>query len=157
MWLDTGLFSVILFSAIDHEFMGEERGGFIRRPVISATTLPLLTHEESIEMLNNCITATYVDREGELVDRADVIDRLAYISGGHPESIVTLSNKCNEGQRLFWMTYENEGTKTVKEIVKEAGLLQSFWRYSGSANFQGVLDLVLLGGTVRRETRQSGD
>ena len=94
-WIDDGICNVILFSSLDASFITSEATAS-GRAVTAVTTLPLLEHLHSIEILKENIKVNFVDDGGGLIDNGVVFNQLAMISGGHPRSLEYIIDECNK-------------------------------------------------------------
>mmetsp|Transcript_19081 Transcript_19081/g.27479 ORF Transcript_19081/g.27479 Transcript_19081/m.27479 type:complete len:641 (+) Transcript_19081:87-2009(+) len=86
--------NVVVFSSLDVSFMINETTTS-GRPMNSVCTLPLLSYEQTLNILRTEVQCSFVNEEDIDVDRDQNLKQLADVCGGHPRSIEYVVSVCN--------------------------------------------------------------
>jgi hypothetical protein len=111
---------IVVFSSLDVSFMKDEiiASG---RPMNSVCTLPLLTFEQTLNILKAEVKCTFVNDEHISVDRDLYLGQLADVCGGHPTSIEYVVLACNT-------IIDGADRKSVSEVIRSASRLIGAYR-----------------------------
>lgn len=86
--------NLVIFSSLDVAFMKEEVTAS-GRPMRSVCTLPLLSFDQTLNILNAEVKCLFVNEEDILVNHDVCLRQLADVCGGHARSIEYIVSACN--------------------------------------------------------------
>jgi hypothetical protein len=137
----------VLFTSHDRGFMRKERAA-LGRPVIAATDLPLLSFEDVKKLLDAKLPTSlrFSDPNSEVeMPRQWGLDQLAYISGGHPQSVCHIID--------IYLSMASCALKCSLSEVVHLLVQRMDTCFVETEYFQRLIDVALLAEPVRIDSR----
>jgi len=127
--------NLVIFSSLEVPFMLNERTSS-GRPMRAVCTLPLLTFQETFNILTESIQCNFCNEENISVSRDQYIEQLADVCGGHPRSIEYVISVCNN-------IIDEADRKNLYEIITDASS-RLIGAYEPVENYDILLKAILL-------------
>ena len=130
--------NLVIFSSLDVAFMIEEVSAS-GRPMSSVCTLPLLTFDQTLNILKADVKCLFVNEENIVVNRDACLKQLTDVCGGHARSVEYIVSACNN------MTHGNRKELSAIIATASGNLIAA---YRPVTDLEILLKTILLGKEV---------